>query len=56
MNQTSEDSKKLTYRNNLPKFTSKEHFKMAAKSLELGKRHFLRHIVGVFKVNTILVS
>ena len=56
MNQTSEDSKKLTYRNNLVKFMSREHFEMPAKSLELGKSHFLWHIVGVFKVNTILVS
>ena len=56
MNQTSENSKKITYRSNLAKFISREHFKMAAKSLELGKSHFLLHIVGVFKVNTILVS
>ena len=56
MNQTSEDSKKITYRHNLAKFISKEHFKMATKSLELGKSHFLRHIVGIFKVNTILQS
>ena len=50
MNQTSEDSKKLTYRNNLEKFISEKHFKMA------GKSHFLQHIVGIFKMNTILVS
>ena len=56
MNQTSEDSKTLTYRNNLAKFISKEHFKMTAKGLERGKSHFLRHLVGVFKVNMILVS
>ena len=54
MNQTSENSKKLTYRHNVAKFISRKHFKMAAKSLELGKSHFLRHIVGIFKVNTIL--
>ena len=41
MNQTFEDrKKKKTYRNNLVKLISKEHFKMAAKSLELGKSHF----------------
>ena len=56
MNQTSEDSKKLTYGNNLAKFLSREQFKMAVKSLELGKSNFLWHIVCVFKVNTILVS
>ena len=56
MNQTSEDSKELTYRNNLANFISRKHFKKAAKSLEQGKSPFLRHIVGVFKVNVILVS
>ena len=56
MNQTFENSKKLTYRHNVAKFISRKHFKVAAKSLELGKSHFLRHIVGIFKVNTILVS
>ena len=56
MNQTSENSKKLTYRHNVAKFISRKHFKMATKSLELGKSHFLRHIVGIFRVNTILVS
>ena len=56
MNQTSENSKKLTYRNNVAKFISKKHFEMVVKSFELGKSHFLRHIVGIFKMNTILVS
>ena len=32
--------KTKTYRNNLVRLISKEHFKMAAKSLELGKSHF----------------
>ena len=35
MNQRSEDSNKLTYRNNLAKFIYKEPFKMATKSLEI---------------------
>ena len=48
MNQTSEDSNRLTYRNNLAKFVSKEPFKMAAKSLEIAKSHFLWHTVGFF--------
>ena len=56
MNQTSENSKKVTYRHNVAKCISRKHIKKAAKNLELGKSHFLRHIVGIFKVNTILVS
>ena len=43
---TSYDSDKLTYRNNLAKFTSKEPFKMASKILEIGKSHFF----GILKV------
>ena len=38
--QKTKQNKKKTYRNNLVKLISKEHFKMAAKSLELGKSHF----------------
>ena len=50
MNQTSENSKKLTYRNNVTKFISKKHFKMVVKRLELDKSHFLRHTVDIYMV------